>query len=857
LSVTLPVEAVFDALCAALADQKQAASQTAPDASSEVSDAAAHLRGAVLIAPPGAGKTTAVAPRLIREPWCSGQIIITSPRRIAARAAAERMAHMLGEKAGETAGYVTRLDTRQSAATRILVMTEAVFVNRIIDDPELSGVSAVLFDEAHERHLDSDLGLALALEARKFLREDLRLLVMSATIDGGRFASLMGKAAPVIESEGRSFPLAVHWLGSHPDKAIEEAMCDAICTAWRETGAAGEKAAGAGGDLLGFLPGVREIERVKERLEKRLPDVPIHALHGQIDPAAQRLAIARDPDGRRRIVLATAIAETSLTLDGVSIVVDSGLARLAEHDRASGTTHLVTRRASQAAATQRAGRAARQGPGCVYRLWEEAGHGGRPPFTEAEIASQDLAPMILKLAKWGTPDPATLSWIDPPPEASVSAARKGLQQLGALDEAGAITPWGENIAQLPMEPFAAAAVLFGAQKGQALAAAKLVLLMQERGLGGRSEDLAARLSRWDKERGKRAEAARGLALRWAKLAERLVTQEDTVPINPAVFLGLAKPDNIARKRSNSGEHWLSAGGRGFVLDPASPLTQAEWLIIADAQGQAKGARITSAAEISGEDVHEEFANLLEKRSITKWNTKENRAEARIEIKLGAIALSSAPDPSPDPSALVDILVGKTVENLEKWLPQDLLARASFAGLEALSSAGLKASAEQWLVPLLSGRRDIDVSLNARREALLGMLTWDDRQRLDRLAPRHFTAPTGSEHVIDYLGDDAPSVEVRAQALFGLDQHPHIGSAETGDQNQPGKKTGQQPLLLKLTSPAGRPIQSTRDLPGFWRGSWADVRKDMKGRYPKHRWPEEPWLERPSLKTKRAFSKEQS
>ncbi|MDZ4276764.1 MAG: helicase-related protein, partial [Erythrobacter sp.] len=356
---------------------------------------------------------------------------------------------------GETVGYITRLDRKTSAKTRILVVTEAILVNRLVDDPELPGVSALLFDEAHERSLDSDLGLALALETRSVLREDLRVLVMSATIDGARFGRLLGEGAPVIESEGKSFPLTITWLGSDAAQAIDDRMAGAVLTAWREEQ----------GDILAFLPGVREIERVRERLEARLPDVPIHSLYGQIEPAAQRAAIRRDSQGRRRIVLASAIAETSLTLDGVRVVVDSGLARLAEFDRAAGTTHLVTRRASQASATQRAGRAARQGPGVAYRLWEEAGHAGRPEFAAPEIAQADLAPLLLRLAKWGTSDPVDLAWLDSPPEASVSAARAALEALGALDGAGRITPMGEALAALPMAPDQAAAVLLGARAG--------------------------------------------------------------------------------------------------------------------------------------------------------------------------------------------------------------------------------------------------------------------------------------------------------------------------------------------------------------------------------------------------------
>lgn len=791
---------------------------------------ALDARGAaVLVAPPGAGKTTAVAPALLDQDWCKGQIILTSPRRVAARAAAERMAEILGEKPGETVGYLTRLDSKTSSRTRILVVTEAIFVNRIVDDPELQGVSAVLFDEAHERHLDSDLGLALALESRAVLREDLRVLVMSATIDGARFAKLIGDDVPVVESEGRAFPMQIEWLGARPDVRIEDAMADAMVQAWREQD----------GDILAFLPGVGEIERTRERLESRLPDLLVLPLHGQVQPAQQRAAIRRDPDGRRRIVLATAIAETSLTLDGVSVVVDSGLARHAEFDKAAGTTHLVTRRASQAAAAQRAGRAARQGPGVAYRLWDKHGHAGRPEFDPPEIETADLAPLVLNLARWGTNDPALLAWLDPPPEAAVAAARDALQKLGALDGEGRITTQGNQIASLPMDPASAAAVLFGAEASQAGDAAKLVLLLQERGLGGRGEDLLQRLDRWSGEHGARAEAARKLAARWANAAQTLVSGAENDPINPALFLAMARPDFVAKRRDSSGEQWLSAGGRGFQLDPASPLARAEWLVIGDAQGQAKGARITAAAELDAEDIEKRLQYLIEKCSVINWNNEEKRVEARLQRRLGAITLASGPDPDPNPDALVDKLVEKALESLGQLVPQDLLARGKFAQIDALNLESLRDNAELWLRPLLNGRRVLDLPRGKLVDAILNQLDWDARQRLDNAAPREFTSPAGTHHAIDYAGEDAPSVEVRVQALFGLDAHPMIGNT---------------PLLLKLTSPAGRPIQSTRDLPGFWRGSWADVKKDMKGRYPKHRWPDEPWVEKPSLKTKNAFNR---
>jgi ATP-dependent helicase HrpB len=798
---------------------------------------------AVLVAPPGAGKTTAVAPALLDEPWCSGQVILLSPRRVAARAAAERIAELLGEPVGQRVGYLTRLDSKQSAETRILVVTEAIFVNRILGDQELADVSAVLFDEAHERHLDSDLGLALALESQAVLREDLRLVVMSATIDGARFAALMNDA-PVIESEGRAHPLRIEWLGSRAEQRTDEAMASAILSAWRAEQ----------GDVLAFLPGVGEIERTRERIAERLPEVPSLPLHGQVEPAAQRAAIRRDPEGRRRIVLATSIAETSITLEGVSVVVDSGLSRRAEFDVAAGVTHLVTTRASQAAAAQRAGRAARQGPGVAYRLWEQAAHAGRASFDPPEMLTADLAPLVLALAQWGVAEPGALAWLDPPPASALSAARERLAKLGALDAEGRITERGRQLAALPMAPWQAAMLLYGAEHGAAAEAAKLALLLQERGLGGKGEDLAQRLSRWNGDRSPRADASRKLAERWARRANALrhaqiERERGTIckPVRPehvegrappiGVLLATALPDNLARRRDASGESWLSAGGRGYALDITSPLASAEWLAIGDAQGRAQSARITAALPLTTAEVEQWLAERIERCATLRWTGE--RVEARLERRLGAITLASGPDPEPDHTAVADILVGKAVENLGKLLPEALIARARYAGIDALRPERLAAEASDWLGPLLAGRRDLDLPQAALAEALLGRLSWDERQRLDRLAPREFASPAGTHHAIEYAGDDAPSVEVRVQALFGLEHHPMIGNA---------------PLLLKLTSPAGRPIQSTRDLPGFWRGSWAEVKKEMKGRYPKHRWPDEPWAEKPSLKTRNAFER---
>jgi ATP-dependent helicase HrpB len=806
-----------------------------------LSDLLAALRdrsSAVLVAPPGAGKTTAVAPALLGVPWCSGTIILLSPRRVAARAAAERMAELLGERAGETVGYLTRLDSKRSARTRIVVMTEAIFVSAILADPELAGVSAVLFDEAHERHLDSDLGLALAIESQAVLRPDLRLLPMSATIDGARFAALLDDA-PVIASEGRAHPLDIRWLGARPEQRTDEAMAAAIVQAWRAQS----------GDILAFLPGVREIDRTAERLAERLPEALVLPLHGQVEPAGQRAAIRRHD--RRRIVLATNIAETSLTLDGVSVVVDSGLTRRAEFDVAAGHSRLVTRPASRASADQRAGRAARQGPGVAYRLWESAAHPGRAAYDPPEIMTTDLAPLALALAQWGAADPAALRWLDPPPAAAFAAAQDRLRALDALDSEGRITEHGRRLAKLPMEPALAHMLLWAAERRAENEAAELALLLQERGLGGRGDDLEARLARWRGEGSPRAKASRELAARWANAARglrqaqpermlkngankkpaqaELVEAHAPTLVPPGVLLATAYPGNLARRRSASGEEWLSASGRGFRLDPASPLARAEWLAIGDAQGEAKGARILAAAALDLADVERWLGPLIERRSTLRWNARQGRIEARLERRLGAIVLAEAPDPSPEPEAVAALL--REQADLAELLPRDLGARLRYAQIEPPNS---------WLGPLIQGRSDLDFAPGVIAQAVLSALSWEARQRLDRFAPREFVSPAGTTHLIDYGATAGPTVELRVQALFGLDAHPTIGEGV--------------PLLLSLTSPAGRPIQTTADLPGFWRGSWREVAREMKGRYPKHRWPEQPWTEKPSLKTRNAFQR---
>ena len=789
---------------------------------------------AVLVAPPGAGKTTAVAPALLAEPWCGGEILLLSPRRLAARAAAERMADLGGERVGETTGYATRLDTKRSARTRITVQTEGIFLKRIQADPELAGVSAVLFDEVHERSLDSDFGLALALDAQAALRPDLRLIAMSATLDGALFSRLMGDA-PLIESEGRSHPIELVHLGRAVDKRIEDQMASAIRRALAE----------AEGSVLAFLPGVAEIERTAERLDRLGPDVELHRLHGSLDPAEQRAAIAAPPGGRRKLVLATSIAETSLTLEGVRIVVDSGLARRPRYDRAAGITRLVTERASQAAVAQRAGRAGRQGPGLVYRLWEEAATQSLPSFDPPEILEADLSALVLDCALWGVADPRSLQWLDPPPAAAIEEARKRLLSLGALTEDGRPTAHGRAIAELPLPPRLAHMLIEADARGWGETAAEAAVLITERGLGGNDADLELRLRRWRSDTGTRAEAARGLARRWRQLLPS--AKGGRGEIGPCI--ALAFPDRVARRRDSDGADWLSVGGRGFRLDPASALAREQWLAVAEVGGTAGGGRILSAAAIGQAAVEALFAERISAAAELAFDPATGAVRASRVRRLGAILLSGGQDSRAEPAAIEAALVeGVRAHGLHPlpWSPAalSLRKRADFArrfdpSIPDLSDAALAGALDDWLPVLVAGRRrlaDVDpAGLTGALEALLG---WEGRQRVERLAPPSFTTPAGSSHAIDYEAETGPTVAVRVQALFGLSEHPAVAG-------------GKVPLVLSLTSPAGRPIQTTRDLPGFWRGSWAAVAREMRGRYPKHPWPDDPTAADPTLRTKKA------
>lgn len=783
---------------------------------------------AVLVAPPGAGKTTAVAPALLDQPWCTGQILLLSPRRLAARAAAERIADLLNTPIGSLVGYATRMESRHAANTRILVVTEGIFRNRIQADPELAGVSAVLFDEVHERSLDSDFGLALALDAQAGLRPDLRLVAMSATLDGARFARLL--SAPVIESQGRIFPLELRHIGRRAEARIEDEMAAAIRRALSEEE----------GDILAFLPGVGEIERTAERLDGIMAQ--LCRLHGSLDPAEQQAALRKS--GNRKVILATAIAETSLTIDGVRIIVDSGLARRARYDRAAGIARLVTERVSQAAATQRAGRAARQQPGIAYRLWEEAATAGLPPYDPPEILEADLSPLLLDCALWGVTDPTQLAWLDSPPAAALAEARARLTALGALDGDGRPTPHGRALAGLPLPPRLAHMLLTAAACGAASLAAEAAMLLSERGLGGQDADLESRLTRWRRERGPRAEAARRLAQRLDKMATAASQAGPERDLDLAAIIALGFPDRLAKRRDARGENWISVGGRGFRLDPTSPLARADWLAVADIQGAASGARIMSAVPIDRAQVDALFADQMESGTRLSFDPATGGVRAESGRHLGAITLAKGQDSTASPEAIAQVLLEAVRSHgltILPWPPSvdRLRTRAHWAGLDAVTDAALLASLDLWLAPLLTGKRRLsDIDEGAWGNALRGLMGWDGQQMLDRLAPANFTSPAGTTHPIDYAADGGPMVELRVQALFGVSDHPVIGPDRV-------------PLILSLTSPAGRPIQTTRDLPGFWAGSWRDVAKEMRGAYPKHNWPDDPASATASLKTKKA------
>ncbi|GGE14059.1 helicase [Polymorphobacter glacialis] len=787
-----------------------------------------------LIAPPGAGKTTAIAPQLLAEPWAQvGKIILLSPRRLAARAAAERMAELAGEPVGQTIGYRTRMDSKTSSLTRIEVVTEGIFTRMLVSDPEVPGIAAVLFDEVHERSLDSDLALALTLEVREALRPDLRLVLMSATLDGAAYEAIIPGLVR-LTSEGRMFPVTLRHIGNNSLIRIEDSMATAIRTALAEDS----------GSILAFLPGAAEIERTAERLEGRIPeDVEIHRLYGARDSADQRAAIRPAPAGRRKIVLATSIAETSITIDGVRTVIDSGLARRPRYDRAVGLTRLVTERASQAAVTQRAGRAGRTAPGVAIRLWEAGETAGRPKFDPPEILESDLTGLVLECARWGVADPQALRWLDRPPAAAVAEARNRLITMAAIDAYGRPTPHGEAIAALPLPPALGHMLVSAAVLGLAPLAARIAVIMTERGLGGRSTDLADRLRMLARDRTPRAEAARRLAERWARAAGGGNRNEG----DPAQILALAFPDRVARRRGPPGAPYLMANGRAVTVQPDDPIAAAPWIAVADASGSAAGARLLLGTPIDAAAVDQQLGHSIESKAIFAFDPATGSITAETVRRLGAIVLGRSPANNPDPAQTSAALLEGVRQHGLHLLPWGetslaLRARAAFAAthgdLPSLADDLLMSDLDNWLPPLLAKKRRLDgISDAALASALEELIGWEITRRLAAFAPIMFETPAGSRHTIDYAAEGGPAVDVRVQALFGLGKHPTIAD-------------GRQPLTLRLTSPAGRPIQVTKDLPRFWSGSWADVRRELRGRYPRHPWPEDPATAPPTLRVKR-------
>lgn len=791
----------------------------------------------VLVAPPGAGKTTRVPLALLEAPWRGdGRIVVLEPRRLAARAAAGRMAETLGETVGATVGFRVRMESRVSSRTRVEVVTEGVFTRMILDDPELTGIAAVLFDEFHERSLDGDLGLALALDAQGALRPDLRILVMSATIDGARVAAALGDA-PVIVSEGRAYPVETRYLGRSREARIEAEMAGAIRTALAEET----------GSILAFLPGQAEIRRTADMLADRLePGVEIAPLYGALTARDQDRAIRPAEGGRRKVVLATSIAETSLTIEGVRIVIDSGLARVPRYEPGSGMTRLDTVRVSRASADQRRGRAGRTEPGVCYRLWDEPQTAALAAYERPEILEADLADLVLDLAAWGVASPDALTFLDPPPKPAWDEAVALLRQLDALDESGRLTEDGRGLRRLPLHPRLAHMVHRAAGEGDGRLAALIAAILSERGLGGTSVDLEERLRRLAGDRSERAEEARRMAGRWAEAAG--VGREDRPDFSDAGrLLALAYPDRVAQARGGPGSYRL-VNGRGAAMEPHEALARQPFLAVAEVQGSAARARILLAATLSTAEIEAEFARHIVEADEVRFDEVADAVRARRVRRLGALVLAERPLADADPDlvarALVEGVRRKGLASLP-WTKttRQVVARVGFArradpeAWPDLSDATLTETLETWLAPHLAGRRSLaDIRADDLAAALDALLGWQARRELDRVAPTHFVAPTGTHATIDYEAENGPVLSIRVQELYGLDRHPAVAD-------------GRISLLVELLSPAHRPIQVTRDLPGFWRGSWKDVRTDMRGRYPRHVWPEDPTAAAPTTRAK--------
>ena len=817
-ATSLPIDAVLDELRSALAARASV----------------------VLVAPPGAGKTTRVPIVLMHESWLQGRkILVLEPRRIVARAAAERMAQSLSEPVGERIGLRARMVSQSGPKTRVEIVTEGVFTRMILGDPELSDIGAVLFDEFHERSLDADLGLALALDCQRGWRDDLRILVMSATLDGARVAQLLGEA-PIIASEGRTFPVETRYLGRDANARIEDQMADAVVRALRVEA----------GSLLAFLPGHGEIRRVEQRLRERISDATtvLTPLYGAMEMKAQDSALQPSPKGQRKVVLATSIAETSITIEGVRVVIDSGLARVPRFEPDVGVTRLATVRVSRAAADQRRGRAGRNEPGVCYRLWDEPQTQSLPAFAEPEIRSADLAGMLLDCAQWGTADPRSLSWIDPPAAAAIDAAREELTELEALDAAGRLTAIGRRLRLLPLPPRLARMVIAAAELGLAKAAAEIAAVIVERGLGGNDADLARRLESFCRDRTRRASEMRRLAARWARMAgtgrSRQRARED---LSTARLLALAFPERIGKARGAPGQ-FLLANGRGANLDAAHPLAQSPYLVAAELSGSAASTRILLAAAADAADILAAAGHRIRERDEIEFDQSAAALRSRHVRQLGAILLAIEPRAvvaSEGTARLLASGIAKLGLRRLPWSKAQIQLRHRVGFLRAagedewpdLTDEALAKTVAGWLAPFLAGKTKLsEIGTDDLGATLDALLPWTLKRRLLEEAPTHFTAPTGNRHVIDYETAGAPALHIRVQELFGLTQHPSIAN-------------GKLPLTLHLLSPAHRPIQITRDLPSFWKGSWAVVKAEMKGRYPRHPWPDDPASAAPTARAK--------
>ena len=825
MSGALPIEEALPGLLAAL-------------------DTAAN---AVLEAPPGAGKTTRVPLALLDRPWTrGGKILVLEPRRIAARAAARRMARMRGEEVGDVVGYRVRLDSRVGPGTRIEVVTDGLFARRIQNDPSLDGVAALLFDEFHERGLESDLGLALALEAQKELRPDLRILVMSATLDGVAVAKLLGDAA-VVRSQGRAFPVSIEWQDRPEDRALLDTLARTVRRALAQ----------APGDALVFLPGVSEIRRTAERLDGLGPDVDVVPLYGDLSAEQQDRAIRPSPPGRRKVVLATSIAETSLTIEGTAIVVDSGLKRAPRFDPRTGMSKLETIRVSQASAEQRAGRAGRTAPGVCFRLWSEAEHRQLARYDRPEIADADLAPLALELASWGNADPAALALLDPPPPAAYAQARGLLAELGALDGAGRITAHGRAMAELAAHPRLAHMMIAAKARGIGALAAEIAALVEERDVvrNVREADLRPRLEllRRDASGIGAASVDKGALMRAREAAKvwrrRLRVEPDGEGLARAgEALALAYPERVAKRRGGAGRNFLLASGRGAAFLEPEPLSAADYVAIGDLDAGERDARIYSALPLSRADIEDLFGpRIVEERRVA-WDA---RAEAVVAVKrrrLGAIVLEEKPAadlaPGETAQAMLDGVRAMGLACLP-WSKATIQLRARIGFLRRelgeswpdTSDGALLADLDAWLGPYLDGRTrrahlaDLDL-----HEILLARLDWPMRQALERDAPTHLEVPSGSRIPVDYEQGEIPVLAVRLQEMFGCVDTPTLAG-------------GKVKALLHLLSPARRPVQVTRDLGGFWAGTYKDVKRDLKGQYPKHHWPDDPLSAPPTARAK--------